>query len=300
MARMGTVAARAEQLLGRAVVATVAVPGGGVCTATKARLSDGSSVLVKSRPHPPAGFFAAEAAGLQWLAEATDVGGVPVPEVRAVADDCLIMAWVEPGRPSTEAAERLGRALAATHRAGAETFGLADVDSTWIGTMPLPQRGAGNWAGSWAEFWAAARIEPYLRLACDRTAITETDADAVHRVLARVIELAGPAEPPARVHGDLWSGNVVWSGEARAYLVDPAAHGGHRETDLAMLALFGLPQLERVLTAYTEASPLAEGWRARVPLHQLHPLLVHAAMFGGSYGARAGAAARAALEPQPG
>jgi fructosamine-3-kinase len=162
--------------------------------------------------------------------------------------------------------------------------------------MPLPQRPA----GSWAEFWAAARIEPYLRLACDRTAITETDAAAVHRVLTRVIELAGPVEPPARVHGDLWSGNVVWSGEARAYVVDPAAHGGHRETDLAMLALFGLPQLERVLTAYTEASPLAEGWRARVPLHQLHPLLVHAAMFGGSYGARAGAAARAALEPQPG
>ncbi len=144
MARMGTVAARVEQLLGRAVVATVAVPGGDVCTATKARLSDGSSVLVKSRPHPPSGFFAAEAAGLQWLAEATDVGGAPVPEVRAVADDCLIMAWVEPGRPSTEAAERLGRALASTHGAGAETFGLHNAGSTWIGTMPLPQRGACN------------------------------------------------------------------------------------------------------------------------------------------------------------
>ncbi len=294
MARMGTVAARAEQLLGRSVVATVAVPGGDVCTATKARLSDGSSVLVKSRPHPPAGFFAAEAAGLQWIGAATDDGGVAVPAVRAVAEDCLIIAWVEPGRPSTDAAERLGRELAATHDAGAETFGHTGGGTSWIGTMPLPQQPA----DSWTEFWATARVEPYLRLACDRGALADADADAVHRVLGGIAELAGPAEPPARVHGDLWSGNVVWSAEARANVVDPAAHGGHRETDLAMLALFGLPQLERVLSAYTEAHPLADGWRARVPLHQLHPLLVHAAMFGGSYGPRAGAAARAALEPE--
>ncbi|MBA2739391.1 MAG: fructosamine kinase family protein [Nocardioidaceae bacterium] len=293
MARMGTVAARAEQLLGRAVVATVAVPGGDICTATKARLSDGSSVLVKTRPHPPAGFFAAEADGLRWLADAAPAGGVAVPEVRAVAADCLIISWIEPGRPSAEAAERLGRELAATHAAGAETFGRPDGGTTWIGTAPLPQQPA----DAWPEFWATARVEPYLRMARDRAALAEQDAAAVDQVLSCTAELAGPPEPPARVHGDLWSGNVVWSAQAHATVVDPAAHGGHRETDLAMLALFGLPQLDRVLGAYTEASPLADGWQQRVALHQLHPLLVHAAMFGGSYGARAGAAARAALQP---
>ncbi len=113
-------------------------------------------------------------------------------------------------------------------------------------------------------------------------------------VIDKIDELAGPPEPPARIHGDLWSGNVLWSG-GKGWLIDPAAHGGHRETDLAMLALFGAPYRDEILAAYDAVTPLAAGWRARVPLHQLHPLLVHACLFGEPYGAQAGAAARAAL-----
>lgn len=109
--------------------------------------------------------------------------------------------------------------------------------------------------------------------------------------MRRLTSLAGPDEPPARLHGDLWSGNVVW-GHDGAVLVDPAAHGGHRETDLAMLALFGLPHLQRLVDAYDEERPLADGWQDRQPLHQLFPVLVHAAMFGSAYGRRAGELAR--------
>jgi fructosamine-3-kinase len=98
-------------------------------------------------------------------------------------------------------------------------------------------------------------------------------------------------EPAARLHGDLWSGNVLWT-VGEAVLIDPAAHGGHREADLAMLALFGSPHLERVVAAYDEATPLEDGWRGRVLLHQVHPLLVHAVLFGGSYAAQAVRAAR--------
>ena len=104
--------------------------------------------------------------------------------------------------------------------------------------------------------------------------------------------MAAPTEPPARLHGDLWSGNVLWAPDG-AWLIDPAAHGGHRETDLAMLALFGCPHLDHVLAAYDETAPLADGWRARVPTHQLFPLLVHVVLFGRSYTAQAVAAARA-------
>ena len=75
--------------------------------------------------------------------------------------------------------------------------------------------------------------------------------------MERINDFAGPHEPPSRIHGDLWSGNVVWSSDGSGYLVDPAAHGGHRETDLAMLALFGAPHLARLLEAYDEAAPLA-------------------------------------------
>jgi len=87
---------------------------------------------------------------------------------------------------------------------------------------------------------------------------------------------------------------VLWSTD-RAWLIDPAAHGGHRETDLAMLALFGCPHLDMVRAAYDEAAPLASGWRARVPLHQLFPLLVHVVLFGRSYAAQTVAAAHAGL-----
>ena len=282
---MGAVAQRAEQLLGTAVVATTPVAGGDICTATRLRLSDGRSALIKTRPQAPEGFFAREAEGLRWLASA---GGVDVPEVLAAQDDCLVLAWVESGKPSPEAAEQLGRALAATHGAGAPDYGLEAGDG-FIGTLPLPNRPA----GSWPEFYATRRVLPYLKLAADRGHIAPADVAAVEAVVRRIVELAGPDEPVARLHGDLWAGNLLWGTDGRVRVVDPAAHGGHRETDLAMLALFGCPQLPRVLDAYTEAAPLAAGAEERVPLHQLFPLLVHACLFGGGYGSRAGDAARA-------
>ena len=131
---------------------------------------------------------------------------------------------------------------------------------------------------------------PYLKLARDRGAVDEAEAAAIEGVIGKLTSLL-PEEPPARLHGDLWNGNVLWGQEGRVWLIDPAAYGGHRELDLAMLALFGLPHLPRVVEAYHDRSPLAEGWEERLPLHQLFPLLVHAALFGGGYGARAAEAA---------
>ena len=291
MARSGAIAQRAEALLGTAVAATSPVAGGDICTSTRLRLSDGRSALIKTRPHAPGDFFATEAAGLRWLAEAVPSGGADVPEVLAVEDDCLVLGWVESGKSTPEAAERFGRALAATHAAGSPVFGSESGTDGYIGTLPMPQRTA----PTWPEFFATRRILPYLKLARDRGNITETDATAVEGVVRRIVDLAGPDEPPARLHGDLWGGNLVWGADDRVWLIDPAAYGGHRETDLAMLALFGAPQLPRILDAYDEAAPLADGWHDRVPLHQLFPLLVHACLFGGGYGARAGEAARSLL-----
>ena len=293
MARLGGIAHRAETLLGTAVVATTSVAGGDICTSTRLRLSNGTSALIKTRPHAPDDFFRTEAAGLAWLAEA---GGAGVPEVLAVEDDCLVIAWVEGARPSVEAAESFGRSLAATHAAGAPGFGTESGKDGYIGTLPMPNRTA----PTWPEFFATRRVLPYLKLASDRGGISSSDAAAVDRVVRRIVELAGPDEPPARVHGDLWSGNLVWGLNSRVWMIDPAAHGGHRESDLAMLTLFGCPQLPRVLDAYQEATPLADGWEDRVALHQLFPLLVHACHFGhgsggAGYGARAGDAARSLL-----
>jgi fructosamine-3-kinase len=138
------------------------------------------------------------------------------------------------------------------------------------------------------------RLEPHLRTSADLGALSASDVALVRKVLA-AIDRYGGDEPPARIHGDLWPGNLLWARD-RVWLVDPAAHGGHRETDLATLALFGgPPHLEEIMAGYEEVWPLSPGWRARVPGHQLHLLLVHTALFGASYRDAVAAAAAAAL-----
>jgi fructosamine-3-kinase len=232
-----------------------------------------------------AGVFGAEARGLAWLGEA---GAVPVPGVLGWDPGLLVVSWVPPGEASRAAAERFGRGLAGLHAAGADGFG-----APWpgfIASLPLPNEPAATWPG----WYGRQRLLPYLRRAAGAGTLSGADVRLVETVIGRLPELAGPAEPPSRIHGDLWSGNLLWSG-GQGWLIDPAAHGGHRETDLAMLGLFGAPYLDRILAAYQEAAPLADGWRARVPLHQLHPLLVHVCLFGAGYRESALAAARAAL-----
>jgi fructosamine-3-kinase len=244
-------------------------------------LADGRTVFVKRARKRLDGLFAAEAEGLRWLGED---GDAPVPEVLAADDATLVLPWIETAAPTPDKAERLGRELAALHR---------DVDAygaPWPGCIAeLPLDNAGG--ASWPEWYAQRRVLPYLRISVDRGALSQSDAAEIERAAGRITDAAGPAEPPARIHGDLWSGNVLW-GEDRAWLVDPAAHGGHRETDLAMLALFGAPGLDRIIAAYDEVAPLADGWRERVPLHQLHPLLVHVALFGAAYREQVLSAAR--------
>ncbi|MEO6511039.1 MAG: fructosamine kinase family protein [Nocardioides sp.] len=284
MTRQPLVARHAEELLGSSVVAIAPVAGGDVCVATKLRLSDGTTALMKTLNNAPDGFFAAEADGLRWLAAGH---GLSVPEVLAGDDGCLILRWVEPGRPSADAASAFGRALATTHQAGAASYG-GERDG-FIARLPLLNQ-AGQRDKTWAEFYGQRRLLPYLKLAQDRGRISAGEAAYVESVVARLADLV-PEESPARLHGDLWNGNVLWGTEQRVWVIDPAAHGGHRETDLAMLALFGLPHLPRVVDAYEEVSPLAADWQDRVGVHQLFPLLVHACLFGGGYGARAGAAA---------
>lgn len=275
---------RVARVLGSSVRGASPLGGGCIGAAYRVDLAGGRHVFAKTLDGAPDGFFEAEACGLRWLAED---GSAPVPEVLGLAADLLVLEWVVPGAPSPAGAEEFGRTLAQLHRRGASGFGAG-----WAGFIgPLPLDNAA--APAWPRFYAGQRLAPYLRRAVDRAAMTAPEARAVERVIEHIEDLAGPPEPPSRIHGDLWAGNVHWGADGRGWLIDPAAHGGHRETDLAMLALFGAPYLERIMAAYQEAYPLAAGWRERVPLHQLHPLLVHAALFAGGYGRQAASAASA-------
>jgi len=166
------------------------------------------------------------------------------------------------------------------HGAGAEAFGGAAP--LRIGRLTLPNDPLDDWAA----FYAERRLRPLIGPA----RLSAAGTRGVEAVCERIHDLAGPPEPAARLHGDLWSGNVLWSG-GRPYLIDPIAYGGHREVDLAMLQLFGSPG-PRFFAAYEDIAPLAAGWQDRVSLYQLFPLLVHAALFGGGYAASVERAAR--------
>ncbi|WP_040779222.1 fructosamine kinase family protein [Nocardia pneumoniae] len=275
---------RLRALLGTPVHTITDLGASHAWTLHRAELADGRRVFVKNSAEPTP-VFASEAAGLAWLGNA-DTGAL-VPRVLAADDRMLVLPWLEETRPTPAAAERFGRELAALHADRPKHFGAPWAG--WIASLPLPNAAAD---GPWSRWYAEHRLAPYLTRAA-----AHLGADGirlVERVIDRIDDLAGSTEPPSRIHGDLWSGNILWTRE-RAMLIDPAAHGGHRETDLAMLALLGAPHLDRILATYHETHPLADGWPARTPLHQLHPLLVHVALFGAGYRARTLAAATAAL-----
>ncbi|MGV1005301.1 MAG: fructosamine kinase family protein [Candidatus Nanopelagicales bacterium] len=239
----------------------------------------------KSRANPPGEtFFPIEAAGLDWLRV---LGAPPVPAVRSVSATNIELERICEVRATPAAAEEFGRSLARLHQAGAPAFGSPPTGVTattgWIGDLPMPYAER----DSFAQFWAKDRLGAAARMAYERGGLSRHEFSTVQRVCAEILDghrdLGAPVRP-ARLHGDLWSGNVLWANDGRAWMIDPAAHGGHPETDLAMLALFSCPYLSDIRRGYFQVQQLPAGWRNRVGLHQAWPLLVHAALFGGSYG----------------
>ena len=241
-----------------------------------------------------------EAAALRWLEEAKAIGGLHVSHVLSATDDELVEERIETCRPSREAAERIGRAFARTHAAGAVWWGAPPPG--WSGSYRIedsltPTVGEDDAPSSWGAFYAEHRVMSYVRMLVDRGELPVAYAAPFERVASRLC--AGDFDAPqpglvrasghevARLHGDLWAGNLLWdanpSNPTGGALIDPMAHGGHAETDLAMLALFGCPYLDVILSAYDEVSPLADGWRERVELHQLSPVLLHCVLYGGWY-----------------
>ncbi len=274
-----------ERALGERVRSSRPVSGGDINDAFQVTLASGEALFVKTNADAPAGLFAAEAEGLRWLAAAD---ALRVPQVRALGDEPAFLAleWLESASAAKDAEVVLGRGLAALHRVGAPGFGFHQ--DNFIGTLPQQNRAC----ASWSEFYAACRLQPLVRRGRDAGTLPDALARDLDSIARRLDDWVGPPEPPARLHGDLWGGNLLRDESGHACLVDPAVYGGHREVDLAMLRLFGGPS-ERAFDAYAEAFPLAPGAPERVALYQLYPLLVHVNLFGRGYvGSLAAAASR--------
>lgn len=281
----GELIAALAPAIGRRVRRLRSLSGGDINLAFAAELDDGGELFVKSHPRAPRGMYEAEARGLAWLAEA---GALRIPSVRAVSGggegpSFLVLEYLASGRARSDFDEALGRGLAALHRAGAPSFGFES--SNFIGSLPQSNRPH----PTFAEFFRDERLSPQLELAARNGRISSALSKRFERLYARLDDVLGPPEPPARLHGDLWNGNLHVGPQGEPCLIDPAVYGGHREIDLAMMRLFG-GFGPRVFAAYAEAYPLAPGASERVPLFQLYPLLVHVNLFGGGYAASVEAA----------
>ena len=262
-----------SEQLGTRVTDVRRIAGGDINEAFRVLLADRTPLFVKRRAEAAAGMYVREAEGLAWLAEA---GTLRTPRVVLASDTLLALEWITPAARHASFDEQLGRGLALLHQRGAGSFGLAN--DNFIG--PLAQVNAT--CERWSEFYRSRRLEPLIARAASAGLLRQEHQRALDRLLAKLDELAGPEEPPARLHGDLWSGNVHVDERGAPVLIDPAVYGGHREVDLAMLCLFGSPS-PRFFAAYDEVYPRAAGHAERVPLYQVYPLLVHLNLFGASY-----------------
>jgi fructosamine-3-kinase len=265
-----------EHDLGVGVRRARSLRGGDVATSYAVDLDDGRCVFAKTHPSAPPEFFTMEATGLAWL---RDADAVAVPEVLAVSDEApnhLVLEWVDQGNARDGTERDLGAGLACLHLAGAPSFGREDRRTT--GSRALPNEPY----PTWAEFYAQNRLLPLARLARDGNVLPASATSALEQLAGRLDEFGAADEAPARLHGDLWAGNRLVDTHGRSWLIDPAAHGGHREFDLAMMRLFG-GFGTACFEAYDDVHPLADGWESRVALHQIAPLVVHAIKFGGGY-----------------
>ncbi len=249
--------------------------GGDFADSRKLRLSDGTSVFVKTHTTPPPNFFTTESAGLRWL---RDTHSVTIPEVLFVSDNppCLVLQWIDEGPRTSLGEQQFGRDLAALHSSHFPHFGRPDAATT--GSLALPNAPMNDWVS----FYRDQRLLPLLDIAQLDNALADSTCRSLRRLCDSLEQVAPPCAAPSLVHGDLWAGNRLVDRTGQSWLIDPAAHGNHREFDLAMMRLFGGYD-ESCFAAYQEVFALDDGWQERVNLFQLAPLIVHAIKFGGHY-----------------
>ena len=223
--------------------------------------------------------FEKEAHGLNALRGA---GKLIIPEVigHGIKNEhqYLLLEWLDVGNPVTETWPSFGSGMAALHKKTQIQFGWEE--NNYIGSLPQ----INTWLDHWGEFYSECRIMPLVAILGNRGLFTENDRRHAESLAVKLDGLF-PPEPPALLHGDLWSGNYMITNRGEPALFDPSVYYGHREMDIGMSRLFGGFN-NRFYESYNEAYPLEPAWEQRLPLTQLYPLLVHAVLFGGSYTGR--------------
>lgn len=254
------------------------VTGGDISSALQVVGTRGRLLFLKTNARADAAaFFAAEAAGLDRLRSA---GVLPVPSVLSHGSlertGYLLLPFLRQQPAGERAWERVGQGLAALHRQPQPRFGWETAN--FIGALPQSNR----YHDHWPDFYRSERLLPQAMAAHSAGLLAAADLHDLEHLCARLPDIC-PDEPPALIHGDLWSGNCLFGPpDGQAWLIDPSACFAHREMDLAMTRLFGgFPP--RFHDAYAETYPLLPGFLSRMPVYQLFYLIVHLRLFGTAY-----------------
>jgi len=254
------------------VIAAEPIGGGCINDARCVTTSNGPQLFLKLNRSTPPDMFQREAEGLEALA--VD-GGPRVPQPYLVGEEFLLLEYLAPDPPATDYWETFGRRLARLHATTQPRFGFAH--NNYLGRTPQPN----PWNEDGLALFAEQRLLFQGKLAREQGRLSQARLHQIEKLAARLSELV-PEQPASLLHGDLWSGNVIPGPDGEACLIDPAAHYGWAEADLAMTALFGgFP--ESFYAAYAAARPLAPGYRSRFDIYNLYHLLNHLNLFGGSY-----------------
>lgn len=268
--------AACQQFLNADICDVRIVVGGDINQARLLETSKGNFFLKMNAGANAARMFELEAKGLELLASADVIRTPLVITFGNTAEGAfLLLENIATGYRAPGFWEKFGESLAALHRKTWAQFGL-DHDN-FIGSLPQSNKRH----DTWSEFYVAERLQPQLDLAAQSNRLESNDLRQLERLFKKLPELC-PAEPPALVHGDLWSGNFLVAANGQPVLIDPAVSFSHREMDLAMSRLFG--GFDRPFyRSYEETFPLEPGFEGRLPVYQLYYLMVHVNLFGGGY-----------------
>lgn len=267
-----------EKTMGQAVEIQNISPefGGSINESFKLETAQGLFFLKRNEAENLPHLFEREAHGLNLLRAASTF---KVPAVvlcgKFKSTSYLLLEYVEKGLPKPFFWQHFGNALAAQHKHTNEKFGLEH--DNYIGSLYQSNVQKDNWV----DFFANERLVPLVSMAHEKGKIDLNTVKAFEKLCFKLPEIF-PAEPPALLHGDLWSGNYLCTINSEPCIYDPAVYYGHREMDIAMMQLFGGFHSD-CLKAYQENYPLESGWKQRVDICNLYPLLVHVLLFGGSY-----------------
>lgn len=267
---------KCQQMLGTSIFSSHAIPGGDINLAFLLKTASGNFFLKMNQY--PSGFsnLQSEVEGLNLLKTSK---AIKIPEVIGVdqegKDSFLILEFIESGIRTKEFWKQFGQQLANLHKVSYPTFGLNTPN--FIGSLPQQN----NAHTDWATFFIEERLLPQIQME-SATQLLSSNDQKLFRNLFKLIPDLCPKEPPALIHGDLWSGNFMVNVQNEPILIDPSVAYSHREMDLAMARLFG--GFDRLFySAYQSYYPLALGFETRLPIYQLYYLLAHVNLFGGSY-----------------